>query len=200
MFILSFKLIGLSGEAKNIFSKWTPWWPSLISDRNYLLDLQVIDASCQVSSQLASRFRRRCAKKDFQDFLSTSYLDASYPISSQLVQGFRKKLINFQDSHNCRRCGYLGFLMGTILAIFYLQLTPILPAKYQINMLSLQKRKIDFQDGGHGSHLGFPIENVFANSDLSHPNASYQVSSQLVLGCWRSRLFDATWSTTENGH
>ena len=33
--------------------------------------------------------------------------------------------------------------------------------------LSVQeKRKIDFQDGGHGGHLGFPIETILAIFDL----------------------------------
>ena len=34
--------------------------------------------------------------------------------------------------------------------------------------LSLQekKRKIDFQDGGHGGHLGFPIGTILAIFDL----------------------------------
>ena len=27
-------LIDSGGEAKNRFSRWRPWWPSLISDRN----------------------------------------------------------------------------------------------------------------------------------------------------------------------
>ena len=29
-----------------------------------------------------------------------------------------------------------------------------------------KKRKIDFQDGGHGGHLGFPIGTILAISDL----------------------------------
>ena len=34
--------------------------------------------------------------------------------------------------------------------------------------LSVQekKRKIDFQDGGHGGHLGFPIGSILATFDL----------------------------------
>ena len=34
--------------------------------------------------------------------------------------------------------------------------------------LSVQekKRKIDFQDGGHGGHLGFPIRRILAIFDL----------------------------------
>ena len=57
--------------------------------------------------------------------------------------------------------------------------------------LSVQekKQKIDFQDGGHGGHLGFPIGMILAYfRSTGHPDASYQVSSQLAQGCRRSRL------------
>ena len=42
---------------------------------------------------------------------------------------------------------------------FYLQVTPMLPIKFQVNwFFGLGEAKtIDFQDGGHGGHLGFPI-------------------------------------------
>ena len=82
-----------------------------------------------------------------------------------------------------------------ILAIFDLQVTPMLPTKFRVNWLlgleeevkkdfqdgrrcflpSLEsigllveekKRKIDFQDGGYGGHLGFPIRTILAIFDL----------------------------------
>ena len=64
---------------------------------------------------------------------------------------------------------HLGCPIGTILAIFELHVTPMLPSKFGVNWPfgSREKAKIDFQDG----HL-----------------ASYQVSSQLAQGCTRSRL------------
>ena len=124
------------------------------------------------------------------------------------------------------------------LAIFDLQVNPMLPTKLESIGLSVQeKRKVDFQDGGHGGHLGFPIGMTLAIFDLqvtpmlptkfgvnrsfgsgevtksrfsrwrlwrppwisdrhdfsyfwstSHPDASYQVSSQMAQECWRSRL------------
>ena len=45
-----------------------------------------------------------------------------------------------------------------------LQVTPMLPSKFESTGLSVQekKRKIDFQDGCHGSHLGFPIGTILA--------------------------------------
>ena len=59
------------------------------------------------------------------------------------------------------------FMIGMILAIFDLQVTPMLPTKESTD-LSVQekKRKIDFQHGCHGGHLGFPIGTILAIFDL----------------------------------
>ena len=66
---------------------------------------------------------------------------------------------------------HLGFSIGTILSIFDLQVTPMLPTKFQVCWsigLSVQEKeqKIDFQDGCHGRHLGFPIRPILAIYDL----------------------------------
>ena len=37
-----------------------------------------------------------------------------------------------------------------------------------------KKRKIDFQDGGHGGHLGFPIGTILAIFDLQDARASLE--------------------------
>ena len=44
----------------------------------------------------------------------------------------------------------------------------MLPSKLGVNWPfgSEKKRKIDFQDGGYGSHLGFPIGTILAIFDL----------------------------------
>ena len=44
----------------------------------------------------------------------------------------------------------------------------MLPSKFGVNQPfgSGEERKIDFQDGGHGSHLGFPIRTILAIFDL----------------------------------
>ena len=63
-----------------------------------------------------------------------------------------------------------------ILVIFDLQVTPMLPIKFQVNGLLVQekKQKINFEDGGHGGHLGFQIGSFFlAIFDLHYPAASY---------------------------
>ena len=47
------------------------------------------------------------------------------------------------------------FVIRTILAIFNLQVTLMLPAKFQVNRpIGSGEAKIDLQDGRHGSHLG----------------------------------------------
>ena len=84
--------------------------------------------------------------------------------------------------------GHLGFLIGTILAIFWSTSQPY--ASYQLAFqFRRKKQKIDFQDGHHGCHLRFPIRTILAIFWFTnHPDASYQVSSQLAQGCRRSRL------------
>ena len=65
-----------------------------------------------------------------------------------------------------------------ILAIFAVLITHMLPTKFQvIGILVQKKQKIDFQDG---RHLGFLIGTILAILDL-HPDASYQVSSQVAF-------------------
>ena len=57
-----------------------------------------------------------------------------------------------------------------ILAIFDLQVTPMLPTKFHFDSIGLlvqeKKQKIDFQDGHHGCHLGLPIRTILALFDL----------------------------------
>ena len=77
-----------------------------------------------------------------------------------------------------------------ILAIFDLQVTLMLPSKFGVNWAFRFRRRSekDVQDGGHGGHLGFPIGTILAIFlSTFHPDASYQVSSQLALGCRKSR-------------
>ena len=105
----------------------------------------------------------------------------------------------------------LGFPIGRILAIFDLQVTPMIPNKFQFNGLLVQENrfsrwqpswisyqkdfqwflisfestglsvreewKIDFQDGHHGSHLGFWIQMILAIFDI-------QVTPMLPSNFW----------------
>ena len=79
-----------------------------------------------------------------------------------------KRKIDFQDGHHG---GHLGFPIGMILTIFYLQVTPMLPSKFGVNWPfgsgeDAKKPKIDFQDGSHGGHIGFLIVMILAIFDL----------------------------------
>ena len=95
-----------------------------------------------------------------------------------------------------------------MLAIFYLQVTPILTTKFGSVHLLVQenKFKIDFQDGGH---VGLLIETIFAIFDTD--DTSLACSSEnmpgikgilnldlLVLSTWRKQwLVDFHPSKTE---
>ena len=78
--------------------------------------------------------------------------------------------MDFQDG---RHSGLLGFPLGTILAIFNLQVTPVLPTNF---------RNIGFQDGHHGGYLGFPIGTILAIFDLQDTPMLCTVTSQFA--CW----------------
>ena len=96
-------LLGLGVEAKNRFSRWRPWRPSWISDRH-----------------------------DFSFFLiyksSWCFLASLESIGLSVQE--KKQKIDFQDG---RHGGHLGFPIGTILAIFDLQVTLMLPSKFGVN-------------------------------------------------------------------
>ena len=94
---------GSGEEAKNRFSRWQPWRPSWISDRH-----------------------------DFSYFLiyksPRCFLVSLESIGLSIQE--KKRKIDFQDgSHG----GHVGFPIGTILAIFDLQVTQMLPTKYRVN-------------------------------------------------------------------
>ena len=73
-----------------------------------------------------------------------------------------------------------------ILLFSDLQVTLMLPTKFQINWPFGQekKRKKDFQNGHHGSHLGFPIRGILAIFDLlvTLLPAKFQVNLPLGSG------------------
>ena len=89
-------------------------------------------------------------------------LPTKFGVNWLLGLGEEAKKIDFQDG-----C-HLGIPIGMILAIFDLQVTLMLPSKFESIGLSVQEKKgkIDFQDGGHGGHLGFPIGTILATFDL----------------------------------
>ena len=141
---------GSGEEAKNRFTRWPPWWPSWIADRN-----------------------------NFSYFWSTSHPDANYQISSQLAFWFRRR--SEKRFSRWSPCGHLGFPIGTILAIFDLQVTPMLPTKFRVNW--------PFGSGEEVKNRvpRWPPSCISDRNDFSHywwtchPNAFYQVLSQLAF-------------------
>ena len=160
------------------------------------------DASYQVSSQLAFRFRRRSLEILYiQDsghgghlgfligtiltfFIFKSLWCFLPSFSNQFAFWFRRwsKKIKFS------RCQSSWLSNQNDFSCFDLLVTSMLPVKFQDIWLSFQeeRRKIDFQDGGHGGYLGFPIKTISLFLSTSHPDASYQVSSLLAF-CLRRR-------------
>ena len=70
-------------------------------------------------------------RNDFSYFWSTSHPNASYLFESIGLSVLeKKKKIDFQDDGHG---GHLGFQIGTILAMFDLQVTPMLPIKFQVS-------------------------------------------------------------------
>ena len=53
-----------------------------------------------------------------------------------------------------------------ILAIFYVQVVPILPIKFPVSWPSSSGEDEQNRIGGHGTHLGFQMETILATFDL----------------------------------
>ena len=96
-------LFSLGDEAKNRFSRWRPSWISDLNDFSYFL----------------SKSHPPHASCFLPSFESTG-----------LSVQEKKPKIDFQNGHHG---SHLGFLIRTILAIFDLQVKPILPTKFRVN-------------------------------------------------------------------
>ena len=69
----------------------------------------------------------------------------------------KKFKINLQDGG---RGGHFGFLIKMVLAIFDLQVTPIVFIESTGLSVQEKKAKINFQNGGHGGYLRFTIVTI----------------------------------------
>ena len=154
-------------EAKNWFSKWLLWQPSWISDRNdfiYFWSTSHPDASYQVSSQLTQGCRRSRLLKQLLTPHNGHWLTTIAHYEHFMLRWANKPFDSGEEMKNrfswwpLWRPSWISDF-STILAIFDLQSCQcFLPSLESIG-LSVQekKRKIDFQDGSHDGHLGFPI-------------------------------------------
>ena len=107
----------------------------------------------------------------------------------------KKRKIHFQDSRHGR---HLGFTIGMILAIFDLQDTPMLPSKFGVNWPfgSREEAKNRFSRWGSWRPSWISDRHDFSYFwSTSHPDASYQVLSQLAQRCRRSRLLKQLFTT-----
>ena len=184
-------------EVQNRFSRRRPSW---IADQNNFSHFWLtiwFDTFYQVSSQLTFRIRRRRANQIFKTLAMVAILDFGSEWFKQILicklpQHFlssfksihlwvQKRKIDFQDG------GHLGFPIVTILAIFDLQVTTMLPTKFWVYW------PFSSEEAQNRFSRWWPswISNrkkVLAIFDLRHPNAPNRVSSQLVQECRRSRL------------
>ena len=173
------------GEAKKIFEMAT-WRPSWISNpNNFYKSLQSFLPRFESIGLL---IQEKKWKTDFQDCPMFGHLGfwirtilLFFDLQATLIFPFesaglsvqeKKWKIDFQDgSHG----GHLGF---PILAIFDLQVTLILPTMFQIHKpFSTEEAKNRFQKGPPLLPSWISDRNNFLST--SHPDASYQVSSQL---------------------
>ena len=139
-------------------------WPFWISDWNdfsyFFLSTSCQDTSYPVSNQMAFQFRRstKSISKngcDLEFLIGMILASLIYKSPFSLLVQKQKREINFQEGHHN---SHLGFLTETILAIFNLQVAPILPTKFGVYWPFIQEKK-------HG-HLGFPIGTILAIFDL----------------------------------
>ena len=115
----------------------------------------------------------------------------------------KKRKIDFQDG------GHAGFPIGMILAIFDLQVTLMLPSKFRFKwpFSSGEEAKNRFSRWRPWRPSWTSDRHDFSYFwSTIHPDASYQVSSQLAQGCSRSRLLKQLLTpndgrrTTDEGH
>ena len=249
-FLPSFESIGLSVQEK----KWKTdfqdgHYGSHLAFRwnyfSYFWSTSHPDDSYKVSSLLAFRFRRRSKKQIFKmatmaatlDFLSKRFsLFLIYKSRWCFLPSFesvgfsiqeKKWKIDFQDGGHG---GHLGFPIGTILAIFDLQVTLMLPTNFRVLAFGEEAKNrfsrwppwwpswisyltilaifwsTSYPDAFYQVSMGpswISDRNDFSCFwSTSCPDASYQVSSQMAQGCRRSRLkqLHDRRWTTHDGH
>ena len=131
-------------EAKSICSRWLPWWPSWILDRNdfsFYWSTSHQDASYQVSN-LFKRSQNRFSRKQLWppswisdqkfsaifDLLDNLILPAKF---RQLAFRFRRRSKNRFSRRQLWQPSWISDLKD--FSYFDLQVTPMLPTKFQVN-------------------------------------------------------------------
>ena len=138
-------------EVKNRFSKWLPWQPSWNSIKNALAIF---------------------------DLQVTLTLPTKLPVNWPIVQE-KKWKTDFQDGHHG---GLLAFPISITLAFFDLQVTLTTPTKFQVNLPFGSGEKAKKKKISRWQPSWISKRNDFSYFwSTRHPDASYQVSSQLAF-------------------
>ena len=121
------------------------------------------------------------------DLQVSRMLPINFQVNWPFGSGKEAKQKEFQDG---RYGGDFGLPIRMILAIFDLQVTPMLPTKFRVNcpFCSGEEAKKRFLRWMPSLISGWNNFSYFCSS--SHPNASYQVSSQLAFWFRRRRKVD----------
>ena len=155
------------------------------------------DASYQVLSQLAFWFGRGEKQKIFKMAAMLAILDFRsewiriYKSPRCFLPSFKSIGLLVQEKQKAKnrfsKWGHLGFRIGMILAVFDLQVTPMLPTKIQVNWPfgSGEEAKNRFLRWRPSWTSDWNEFSYFWST--SHPNASYQISRQLGFGFRRSK-------------
>ena len=99
-------------------------------------------------------------------------LPTKFQVSCPFSSGEEVNKIDFQDGGHG---GHLGFWIRTILAIFELQVTPMLPIKFRVNcLLGLGEEAKNRFSSWQPSLISDQHDFSYFLS-TSHPDASYQV-------------------------
>ena len=140
----------------------TPWRPSWISNLDYFSYFNrqgTVIHPVMCSSHLGSWLRRRFTNRMFKMASVAAIVD--FESISHSVRERKFKICY----HNCGDGSHLGFLIGTILAIFDGQkVTPIRPQN--LSKSAIPFRRNISEDGGGSGHLGFLISMILAVFDL----------------------------------
>ena len=179
------------------FSRWKSWGPSWISDRNdfsYFWSTSHLDANkFQINWAFDSGEE---AEKRFSRWLPSWILDRnniSYFFYLQVIPilptKFQLNFLPFGSGEEAKNRFSRWLLwrpswisdQNNFSYFFYLQVTPILPTKFQLIFFAFwfwQEKNIF----SRWQSSWISNQNIFSYfSSSSHPNASYQVSTQLAF-------------------
>ena len=193
---------------QNSFSTWQPLLPSCISDRNdfsYFLSTRCPNNSYQVL-RIGLSVQEKKSKTDFQDGGHGSHLGfpiwtilATFDLQVATILTTKVRVIWAFGSGEEVQNRFLRWWpwppswisdQNDFNYSFYLQITPLLPTNFQSVDLLVQEKKSKyiFSTGQPWPPSWISDQNYFSFFwTTSHPDTSYQVSSQLAFRFIRTK-------------